>query len=47
MDWHEFIVSVEEERTEEGIIVEYLPVLFYETWGDYIEDKRPYDVPIT
>ena len=45
--WHEFIVrGVEEERTEAGIIRRvFAEHSFYETWGDYIEDKRPYDVP--
>lgn len=45
--WHEFIVKgVEEERTEAGIIRRvFAEHSFYETWGDYIEDKRPYDVP--
>jgi len=45
--WHEFIVrGVEEERVEEGIIRRvFAEHSFYETWGDYIEDKRPYDVP--
>lgn len=44
--WHEFIVrGVEEERAEEGIIRKvFAEHSFYETWGDYIEDKRPYDV---
>ena len=45
--WHEFIVrGVEEERAEAGIIRRvFAEHSFYETWGDYIEDKRPYDVP--
>lgn len=45
--WHEFIVrGVEEERTEAGIIRRvFAEHSFYETWGDYIEDRRPYDVP--
>ena len=45
--WHEFIVrGVEEERAEEGIIRRvFAEHSFYETWGDYIEDKRPYNVP--
>jgi phage minor structural protein len=44
--WHEFIVrGVEEERAEAGIIRRvFAEHSFYETWGDYIEDKRPYDV---
>lgn len=45
--WHEFIVrGIEEERAEAGIIRRvFAEHSFYETWGDYIEDKRPYDVP--
>ena len=45
--WHEFIVKgVEEERVEEGIIRKvFAEHSFYETWGDYVEDKRPYNVP--
>lgn len=45
--WHEFIVrGVEEERAEEGIIRKvFAEHSFYETWGDYVEDKRPYNVP--
>ena len=46
-NWHEFIVrGVEEERAEEGIIRKvFAEHSFYETWGDYVEDKRPYNVP--
>lgn len=45
--WHEFIVKgVEEERAEAGIIRRvFAEHSFYETWGDYVEDKRPYNVP--
>ncbi len=45
--WHEFIVrGIEEERAEAGIIRRvFAEHSFYETWGDYIEDKRPYNVP--
>lgn len=43
--WHEFIIKgIEEFRGDEGIIRRvFAESSFYETWGDYVEDKRPYD----
>ncbi len=43
--WHEFIAKgVDEIRGDEGIIRRvFAESSFYETWGDYVEDKRPYD----
>src|SRR5690606_29410236 len=45
--WHEFIIKgVEETQGDEGIIRRvFAESSFYETIGDYVEDKRPYDVP--
>lgn len=42
-DWHEFSVKeVEESHTSDGIEkMIFCESSFYETWGDYIEDKRP------
>lgn len=41
--WHEFIVKgIDETRAEDGVIkTVFAESSFYETLGDYIEDKRP------
>jgi len=43
-DWKEFIIQRIEEihDTEEFLIEVYCESAFYETFGDYIDDKRPY-----
>ncbi len=45
-DWKEFIIQrIEEEHNEEGLVIEvYCESSFYETFGDYIDDKRPQNV---
>lgn len=45
--WHEFIIKgVEEIRDDKGITHRvFAESSFYETIGDYVEDKRPHDVP--
>ncbi len=48
-DWKEFIVQgIEEIRNEEGIIKEvFCESSFYETIGDFIEDKKPRNVSVS
>lgn len=45
--WHEFIVKglQETHAVTEPVIDAYCEASFYELLGDYIEDKRPQDVP--
>src|SRR5699024_1388179 len=44
--WKEFIIQrMIEEHGEEGLIIQvYCESSFYETFGDYIDDKKPRDV---